>query len=506
MSFEYPSDILIHAARTWPNQIVQCGDESLEYKKLLDQSKLVAGALQQRGIKRGGLLLSFTADAFSNLLWAFAANFLGCKILDLRLKPRQAVIAICNAHNLEVKAILTRPGELFESLDCENVFLALKSQGSIPSLEHLIDEDVKFAEVKRDVKDACIMCCTSGTTGNPKIVVHSNFAICGIIKATQTKTYLVSSHKDTELMVIPMMATVTYVTVLKCLNRGVKLVYAKNAMDYKSALPLIEKHKVTTMIAWSQIILSFIGNDQIDFSSLKKVAIAGMKVPRTTMAKILKKHPSIQFSIGYGSSEGMSFAWSNVTTGLEEGLVPFDFVSIQIRDSNGEVLKDSDSGHIWIKTPFVASEIIGATKEFLKDGWLDTSDYGYLSEGKVYLQGRSDDLIISQNGKKFGANTIEDKMLQLKGISKTVVFGVPATELGDFVCVVYEPEAGVTVSPEQVRTHYKEHFENLGVAPVEYFLSVQKIQSTDRGKISKKQIRESIKQRLNLSQQQLSRW
>jgi fatty-acyl-CoA synthase len=73
----------------------------------------------------------------------------------------------------------------------------------------------------------------------------------------------------------------------------------------------------------------------------------------------------------------------------------------QIRDEDGTPLPDRAIGKVWCSGPSV---MVGyfrdqeATDACLVDGWLDTGDMGYMSDGYVYIVGRAKDMIII-NGK-----------------------------------------------------------------------------------------------------------
>ena len=92
-------------------------------------------------------------------------------------------------------------------------------------------------------------------------------------------------------------------------------------------------------------------------------------------------------------------------------------MTIEIRDEDGAPLPDCTIGKIWTTGP---SLMVGyfrddaATAACMKDGWLDTGDMGYLSDGYVYVVGRAKDMIII-NGKNHWPQDIEWAVEQLPG-------------------------------------------------------------------------------------------
>lgn len=90
---------------------------------------------------------------------------------------------------------------------------------------------------------------------------------------------------------------------------------------------------------------------------------------------------------------------------------------IEIRDEDGALLPERTIGKIWCAGPsimvgYFRDEV--STVACLKDGWLDTGDMGYVSEGYIYVVGRAKDMIIV-NGKNHWPQDIEWAVEQLPG-------------------------------------------------------------------------------------------
>jgi len=90
---------------------------------------------------------------------------------------------------------------------------------------------------------------------------------------------------------------------------------------------------------------------------------------------------------------------------------------IEIRDEAGDALSERAIGHIWVNGPSIMEGYFRdpeATAAALHDGWLNTGDMGYLSEGYLYIVGRAKDMIII-NGKNHWPQDIEWAVEQLPG-------------------------------------------------------------------------------------------
>ena len=87
-------------------------------------------------------------------------------------------------------------------------------------------------------------------------------------------------------------------------------------------------------------------------------------------------------------------------------------------------------------------EDLGATREVLRDGWLQTGDLGYITAGELFVCGRTKDLII-RHGRKYHPPDLERAISSVEGVrpSGIVVFGISRLEDADEVVAVLEARA-----------------------------------------------------------------
>lgn len=97
---------------------------------------------------------------------------------------------------------------------------------------------------------------------------------------------------------------------------------------------------------------------------------------------------------------------------------PLPGAAVDVRGDDGESRDDGHVGRVWIRAPFVMHGYFGqphASAEVMRDGWLDTGDFGFVDAGELFITGRAKDVVIIR-GANHAPQTFEDCLGIVEGV------------------------------------------------------------------------------------------
>ena len=169
-----------------------------------------------------------------------------------------------------------------------------KLRNAICYEELIATGDEGFAWPKLDENEACGMCYTSGTTGNPKGVVYSHRSNVLHAMTWRAPDALALSSRDTVMPVVPMFHANSWSLAFSCPMVGAKLVMPGPKLDGQSLYELIDAEQVTMSAAvptiWLMLLHHLEQNPQLKLPHLERVAIGGSSCPEAMMRAFVERY------------------------------------------------------------------------------------------------------------------------------------------------------------------------------------------------------------------------
>ena len=169
-------------------------------------------------------------------------------------------------------------------------------------------------------------------------------------------------------------------------------------------------------------------------------------------------------------------------------------MTIQIRDDDGATLPDRQIGRLWCTGPSIMEGYFrdpDATAACLVDGWLDTGDMGYLSDGYVFIVGRAKDMIIV-NGRNHWPQDIEWAVEQLPGFKAgdIAAFAITAPGGEETPAILVQCRTSDAAERAALRDTIRERVRAItGMACIVELVAPRTLPRTSSGKLSRSKAR-----------------
>jgi acyl-CoA synthetase len=220
---------------------------------------------------------------------------------------------------------------------------------------------------------------------------------------------------------------------------------------------------------------------------LKHVGLGGSTVPAAVTRRLADLGMIVTRS--YGSSEHPSITGSHFTAPEDKRLYTDGNartgVEVRLAD-DGEILSRGPDLFIGYTDPALT------TRAFDDDGWYHTGDIGVMDDdGYLTITDRKSDIII-RGGENISALEVEEVLLGLPAVAEAVVVAAPDARLGERAVAV------LRLKPEQVMPTLDDvrgHFERAGVARQKWPEELRQVDDFPRtasGKVQKYVVRQSL--------------
>ena len=349
--------------------------------------------------------------------------------------------------------------------------------------------------------DILLMYFTSGTTGYPKIAMHSHKYPLGHYPTARfwqcvdpDGLHLTISDTGWAKAMWGKMFGQWF-----C-EAGI-FVYDFDRFHADDILPMFAKYGITSFCAPPTMYRFFIKEDlsKYDLSSIKHSAIAGEALNPEVYEK-WKQVTGLPLMEAFGQTE------STVIVGNFDGMKPrpgsmgkpSPLYDVHLLSPDGEEVEDGETGEICIKTTIGATPglTIGYyndkenTDEAFRDGYYHTGDTAWRDEdGYFHYVGRTDDLIKS-SGYRIGPFEIESVIMELPYVLECAVTAAPDPIRGQVVkadIVLVKGKVGTEEMKKEIQDYVKTH-----TAPYKYPRIVEfldEMPKTVSGKIMRNELR-----------------
>ncbi len=489
-------------------------EKKITYYELSQRSKKFANVLKNQGVKKGDIV--FLAMPKIVQWWEvnLACFRLGAvvtpatitltdKDIRYRLELSHASCVVCDEE-------FAKKVNLVKKVDKKlKTFIFVKDQGKINE-DGWLNYETELSQASADFTaentrsdDMCYLYFTSGTTGMPKMTVHTqaSYPYCHML----TGKFMQEIEEDDLMFTITDTgwAKTAWGAFFNVWNLGAAaFVYNSKAFDPKKTLDFLQKYPITQFCAPPTVYRLLCLEDlaKCDFPVLKKCLSAGEPL-NSEVFNVWKKNTGLPICEYYGQSETICLVGTFPTIEPRPGSMgkPAPGYYVSVIDQDGNELAAGLEGDIAVRVkpnrpPALFREYMNnkemTDKVFFKD-WYLTGDKAYKDEdGYFWFVGRSDDVIIS-SGYRIGPFEVESALQEHPAVAESAVVSSPDEIRGEVVKAFVILKNGYEGNKELV-AELQEHVKST-TAPYKYPRKIEFVQSlpkTISGKTRRVELRE----------------
>ncbi|ARV06193.1 acetate--CoA ligase [Polaribacter sp. SA4-10] len=445
--------------------------EHITYKQLYHRVNKFANVLKEQGIKKGDrvciylpmipeLAISVLACARIGAIHSVVFAGFSATALSTRINDSDCKMVITSdgsyrgAKTIDLKGIVD---EALESCDGVNTVLVAKrihseiamKQGRDKWLQPLLDaaSDQNIAEIM-DAEDPLFILYTSGSTGQPKGMVHTT---AGYMVYTAYTFKNAFQYKENDVYWctadIGWITGHSYIVYGPLANGATTVMFegVPSYPDFGRFWEIVEKHKINQFYTAPTAIRALAKHgtelvDKYDLSSLKVLGSVGEPINEEAWHWY-------NDNIGKKKSPIIDTWWQTETGGMMITPIPFvtptkptyatlPFIGVQpcLMDENGQELKGNQvEGRLCIKFPWpgIARTIWGNHQRY-KETYFSAYENNYFTGdgalrdevGYYRITGRVDDVIIV-SGHNLGTAPIEDAINEHPAVAESAIVGFP---------------------------------------------------------------------------------
>lgn len=458
---------LEHFARQFPErQAIASIDVSLTYAQLVRGVQQQSELLTRQGIGKGAMVGIQCGDDIQYLLLCLAL---------IRIGATSATVSSYEKEDVR-KATIERCGMTY----------VVDNSHAIP-LESLLSSDTNDSAKKPPLnkapfnkadldQEALVLFATSGTTGEPKLVMHQDSDL-----VAQAHRHVNSSEER-----FVCLASVEHNFAkrhrLYCFAVGATNVFINN--DPASLVEQCLQLEVNVMHVSAFQAQGLLAIENIQQLCHIRLKLGGSNVPDSLRQK-LRSRITPKLQAGYGTTETGAIGFTDPDDSLDADSVgcPLPGIEVNVVSPQRKALKQGETGELVIRCQGMFRGYRNnpkATESRLQDDWFYTGDIGYLdSQGRIHLSGRSDDMFVF-NSMNIYPQDLESQISQHPCVIDVAVVPKPSEVHGNIPVALI---VGAKDNPPDVSQLKLFTKKTLGIRSPRQFIVVDSIPRNAAGKI-----------------------
>ena len=472
-NFNFGYDVVDAIAEKEPDKraLVWCNVEGEEhtfsFADVRKNSNQMANVLRDAGIGHGDRVMLIMKRHYEYWFAAIALHKLGAVMIpathmltvsDLvyRLKASKVKAVICTTQNEvpgKVKAAL-RTAEMTAKLWCV--------QGDSEGFENLTaassHAEAAFDRLDTLATDPMVLYFTSGTTGNPKGVIHEHsYPLAHIVTA---KYWQQAEDNGLHFTVAETgWAKASWGKMYgQWLVGSAVMVYDFDNFEPKQLTHIINQYGVTSFCAPPTVYRYLVRKGIPEMPTLKHASTAGEMLSPEVFSKFTER-TGLPLCEGYGQTETTLLMANFKGDEAVEGSMgtPSPFYNIELRGKDGQRVAVGETGEVVI-VPEREGKQTGVFTAYLdheeqyryvwRGGVYHTGDAACMDQnGRYWFRGRFDD-IIKTGGFRVGPYEVENVLMEHPAVAECSVIGVPDSLRGQAIKAVITLGPGYTASEE----------------------------------------------------------
>jgi len=471
-------------------------------------ARALASALVAMGMRKGDRVATLALNHGHHLTaWYGAIGFGGViHTVNPRLFDEQLVYIINHAEDRVLffdKAFGPLVERLRPQLNVEHYVCF--DDGAFDAL--LVSGDRGFAWATGDEREPCMLCYTSGTTGNPKGVLYEHRSTVLHAMAEVQPNVFDLSTRAVILPVVPMFHAASWGLPFAGPMVGAKFVFAQTN-DAAVLYELMQRERVTHSAGVPTVWLAMFAHMDATGTTLPELAtatIGGSAAPRVMIERLMATGARVNHAWGMtetspiGTMGAPPWNWDDlmfddqVSITSLQGRVPFGIELRLVDDDGRELPRDGKtSGRLQVRGPWVIKRYFKADADATDaEQWFDTGDVAILHpDGVMQITDRSKD-VIKSGGEWISSVELENAAVGCPGVAEAAAIGVTHPKWDERPLLIVVRKAGSEVTADEIRAH-------LGGAVAKWWLPdaiefVAELPHTATGKLLKTALREQFR-------------